>query len=211
MRQQQQQQQQQRLPSWRQQQGAPSPAPYDKTLRPEGFQQLQQVLPGNNSKTSIKNQQGILQQAHSPPLHDMTASTPPKATARSPRDEQNNNPSQAYGAAEPIIAPPQQQQLPTEPYGRPQNLTRSPPPQTPTSILNVSMTDAQIPPSSSSTQPPAQMPAPLRVQPQKPAFPAPLTTESLVSTLMQGRPIPRLDARDPEHGSALMEGQYYPL
>ena len=202
----QQQQQQQQLPSSRQQQGARSPAPYNKTLRPEGFQQSQQLLPGNNSRTPMENQQG-LQQAYSPPPHEKTPSTPlyePNPTTRTQRDEQNNNPSQTHGAVEPIIALPQQQP-PAEPYGRQQSLTRSPPPRNPTSILNGSTTDVQIPPSSSSTQTPAQIPAPLRVQPRKPASPAPLTGESLLSTLVQGQSVPRLD---PKHGSALMEGLY---
>ena len=220
-----QQQQRRQSPSSRQQQGAPSSAPYGRTPRPGGFQQPQQTVPGNSSTASKEAQQGSMQQAYSPPLHEMAASGPfydPKATARPRRDQQTNNPSEAYGAVEPVLAP-QRQQPPAEPYGRPESFTNSPPPQPatmnpsqqplvlgqpPASIPNKSVTDDQIPSSSSSTQPPAQRRSPLRTQPGKPPSPAPLTGESLLSTFMQGRPVPRLDARDPNHGSALMEGAY---
>ena len=223
MQQQQQQQQQRQPPSSRQQQGALSSAPYNTSPRPGGFQQPQQPIPSNSSTAPMGRQQGSMQQAHSPPLNEMAASAPlydPNATARPQRDQQNNDPPQAYGAVEPILAP-QQQQPPAEPYGRQQDLTRSPPPQpatmspsqrplaldqTSASIPNESVTDAQIPPSPSSTQPPAQVRAPLRTQPPRTTPPAPLTGESLLSTFMQGRPVPRLDVRDPKHGSALMQG-----
>ena len=223
----QQQQQQQRQPlSSRLQQDAPSAAPYDKVPRPEGFQQPRQSVPGNSSTAPMINQQGSKQQAHPPPLHEMAPSAPfhdLKATSRPQRGQQSNEPlTQAYGAVEPVMTP-QQQQPPAEPYRRQQNLTRSSPPppaamspsqrplapaRTPASISKESVPDVQIPPSSSSTQPPAQRRAPLRTKPRETPSPAPLTGESLLSTLVQGRPVPRLDARDPKHGSALVQGPY---
>ena len=222
---QQQQQQQRQPPSSRQQQGAPLSAPYNTSPRPGSFQQPQQPIPSNNSTAPMGRQQGSMQPARSPPLQDTAASGPfydPNATARPQRNQQNNNSSQAYGAVEPVMAP-QQQQPPAEPYGGQQDFTPSYSPspammspsqqplaldQPPASIPNESIADDQLPPSSSSTQPPAQMRAPLRTQPPKTPSPAPMTGESLLSTFMQGRPVPRIDARDPKHGSALMEGVY---
>ena len=223
---QQQQQQQRQPPASRPQQGAPSAAPNERIPRPGGFQQPQRPVNGNSSTAPMINQRGSMQQAHQPPLQEMAASAPfsdPSSTARPQRDQQSNKPStQAYGAVGPAMTP-QQQQPPAEPYGRQQNLTRSPPPppaamspsQRPSAltrpqdfISNEPVTDVQTPPSPNSTQPPAQVRAPLRSQPQKPPSPVPLTGESLISTLVQGRPVPRIDVQDPKHGSALMEGPY---
>ena len=222
------QQQQQRQPPSRLKQGAPSAVPYDNIPRPEGFRQPQQSVPGKNSTAPVMSQQGSMQQAHPPPLHEVAPSAPfhdLKATARPQRGQQSSEPlTQGYGAVQRVMTP-QEQQPPGEPYRQRQNLTRSPPlpsaamspsqrpiaparPPASKPDTNVpvppSVADTQIPPSTSSAQHPAQRRAPLRTKPTTPT--APLTGESLLSTLMQGRPAPRLDARDPKNGNALMEG-----
>ena len=158
------------------------------------------------------NHQESMQQAHPPPL-----------PAGPQRGQQRNEPlTQAYGAMEPVVAS-QQQQLPAKPYRQQQNprhslpsppATISPSPQplapalSPASISKESVSAVQIPPSTSSTQPPAQRRASLRAKRSKTPTPASLTGESLLSTLVQGRPVPRLNARDPKHGTALVEGPY---
>ena len=225
---QQQQQQEPPPPFSRLQQGAPSAAPYDKTPRPQDFRQPQQYVPGNNSSARMMSQQGSVQQLRPPPLNKVAPSAPLpglEATARPQKVQQSNEPlAQGYGTVERIMTP---QQPPAEPYRLQQIITRSPPPpsatmspsQRPfaparspasTSATDVpvptSVADVQIPPSTSSTQDPAQRRVPLRTNPTTPT--APLTGESLLSTLVQGRPAPRLDARDPKNGNALMEGPY---
>ena len=219
------------------QQGVPSAAPHDKSLHPQGTQQPQQSVSGNSSIAQMRNQQGRAQQAHPSPPHEMTPSAPssnPKAPAPPPRSKQGNPPlRQAYNAMKPVMSPQQKQRGPTEPHQRQQNPTRSPPPPTPAAMSPSSqqrplapaqapaplakepLTNIQPPsPSSNSTtkRPPAQIrprPRSTDVRPRQTTPSAPiLTGESLLSTLMRGRPVPRLDVRNPEHGRALVQGSY---